>query len=202
MYDIDDFVEKFKFMFDYLQEIDYELSEKLSKFVLEGIGEAEVLLECAVKISFNRAYCSSAMLLLSIYEYHMFESKGYCYPYLLHSIRETITRNMITVESNSSNKCLYLLKMSNGTIKIGIATDIKRRISQIKASSGMNVENYLFTDIFDKAKEKENELHKKYKNNRKNGEFFSCDFSEVEKEISKIAKEENIELHYTTDYSD
>lgn len=201
MYDIDDFIEKFRFMFDYLQDIDYNLAKKLQKFSLDGIGEPEILLECAVKISFNRAYCSSAMLLLSAYEYYMLENKGYFYPYILHSVRETIARNMVTVGSDSSNKSLYLLKMSNGTVKIGIAKDVKRRISQIKASSGMDVENFLFTDVFDKAKEKEKSLHKKYKNKRKNGEFFECDFYEVEREIIRIAKEENLGLHYITDYT-
>lgn len=192
----DKFIEKFRFMFDYLQEIDYELAEKIRSFVLDGTGEPELLLEFAVRISFNKAYASFSMILVNAYEYYMLEDKGYCLPYLLHSVRETITRNMVTVESNSSDKCLYLFKMSNGTVKIGIATDVKRRISQVEASSGMDVEKCLYTDVFEKAKERENELHRIHKRERKKGEFFSCSFYDIEKEITKIAKEENAELHY------
>lgn len=191
-----EYKEKFKFMFDYLCEIDCQLAEQLSNFVQNGIGKPELLLEAAVIISFNRAYSSCAMLLLNTYEYYMFENKGYCFPYLLNSVRETIIRNMVSIETNSSNKCLYLLKMSNGTIKIGITTDIKRRISQIKSASGMHVEKCIYTDIFENAKKKESQLHNKYRNERKNGEYFATDFSVVEKEFIRISKEENAELHY------
>lgn len=200
MCDVDNFIEKFRFMFGYLRDTDYELSEKLQKFVLDGEGKPEILIECAIKISFNRAYCSSALSLIKAYENYMLEKEGYYYPFLTYAAKETICRNMVSVESNSSNKSLYLLKMNNGTIKIGIATDVKRRISQIKAASGMDVEYYLFTSIFKNAKDKENELHKRHKNTRKNGEFFSCNFSEVEKEILDIAKAEGIELYYSTNY--
>lgn len=188
--------EKFRFMYDYIREIDYELSEKLSQFAIDGIGRPEVLLESAIKISFNRAYSDCAMLLVKTYEYYMLETEGHCFPFLLHSVRETIVRNMVTEETNASNKCLYLLQMSNGTIKIGIATDVSRRISQIKSASGMSVERCIYTNDFENAHKYESWLHKKYKGDRKNGEYFSTSFCTVERDFVKIAKEKNVELHY------
>lgn len=91
-------IEKCKLMFDYLRETDYELSEKLLQFVQDGIGKPEVLLESAVEISFNKAYSSSAMLLLNTYEQYMFETEGHCFKFLLHSVRETVLRNMVVPE--------------------------------------------------------------------------------------------------------
>ncbi len=194
---IDILTNGFMFMFEYLKDTDYELAEKLSKFVLDGVGETEILLECAIKVSFNKAYCKYAIDLVKVYEDYMIEKSGSYLPYLVYSVKETIFRNMIAKESKPKSKRLYLCQMSNGTVKIGIADDVKRRISQIRYSSGMNVEKCLFTDTFDKAGKKETELHEKFKNTRKNGEFFSCKFSDVEKEIADIAKNEGIKIYYS-----
>ena len=194
---IDILTNGFMFMFEYLKDTDYELAEKLSKFVLDGVGETEILLECAIKVSFNKAYCKYAIDLVKVYEDYMIEKSGSYLPYLVYSVKETIFRNMIAKESKPKSKRLYLCQMSNGTVKIGIADDVKRRISQIRYSSGMNVEKCLFTDAFDKAGKKETELHEKFKNTRKNGEFFLCKFSEVEKEIADIAKNEGIKIYYS-----
>jgi predicted GIY-YIG superfamily endonuclease len=192
----DKLIGKFIFMLDYLKEIDYELSEQLSRFAQNGIGKPEVLLESAVKISYNRAYSSCAMLLVKAYEHYMFETEGYCFPYLVNSVRELISRNMVEKETNDLNKCLYLIEMSNGTIKIGIAKDVERRISQIKSASGMDIKKCLYTSTFENAQKYENKLHKKYKDDRKNGEYFSTSFCTVEKDFVKIAREKNVELHY------
>lgn len=187
---------KFIFMFDYLKEIDYELSKRLSLFIKDGIGKPEVLLECAVKISYNRAYSSCSMLLVEEYEHYMFETEENGYPYLVNAVRELIIRNMIEKETNDLKKCMYLLEMSNGTIKIGIAKDVERRISQIKTASGMDVKKCIFTSSFENAHKYENGLHRKYKKDRKNGEYFSTSFYSVEKDFIKIAKEKHVELHY------
>ena len=187
---------KFLFMIDYLKEIDYELSEQLSLFVQTGTGKPEVLLESAAKISFNRAYSSSAMLLVKVYECYMFETEGYCFPYLVNSVSELISRNMVGKEDGVSIKCLYLLEMSNGTIKIGIAENVERRLYQIEHASGMCVKKCIYTDAFAEAQKYESSLHKKYKNDRKNGEYFSTSFYVVKKDFSQIAKKKSVKLHY------
>lgn len=157
------FYEKLKFAVDYLKDTDYELWVKVSRYILDGEGKSEILLEAATKISFNKAMSSSAMLLVDIYENEMFQKEDANYPYMIHSVREMITRNMITQESNSSSKRLYAIKMQNGTVKIGIATNANGRFSQIKASSGMNIEKVVYTDIFQNASKEENRLHKNSK---------------------------------------
>lgn len=190
------FYEKLKFAVDYLKDTDYELWVKVSRYILDGEGKSEILLEAATKISFNKAMSSSAMLLVDIYENEMFQKEDANYPYMIHSVREMITRNMITQESNSSSKRLYAIKMQNGTVKIGIATNANGRFSQIKASSGMNIEKVVYTDIFQNASKEENRLHKKFKSNRLNGEFFSIPFDKAERELREIAEKENIALNF------
>lgn len=193
MKDVGNIFEKLKFAVDYLQETDYELWGSLSAYILNGTGEPEVLLEAAARISFNKSMSSSAMMLVELYEEEMIRNKRYCYPFVVQSVRELITRNMITRETNSSNKCLYAIKMSNGTVKIGIATDANRRFSQIKASSGMDIEDFIYTEIFQNAFKEETRLHRKFKEQRERGEYFSISFELAREEIESIAKKKKIQ---------
>lgn len=192
---VQDYTENLKFLYEYLSETNYELAEKLSRFIRDGIGKPEILLESAVYASFNKAYCNSAFLLLEAYEAYLLEAGSDLYPFMIYAVREEILKNMINAKSNTSSKSLYLLKMSNGTVKIGIAADVEKRVNQLKHASGMDIEKILFTDNFDDSEKLENLLHKKYKNCRKNGEYFLCKFSDVEKDIIKLAKEKNVKIH-------
>lgn len=186
--------EMFRFAFDYLKETNYELAEELSDYVLNGKGDAEVILETAAEISFNRSMSSCAMFFVKIYEDEMIRTKGSSCPFVVHSVRELISRNIITQQDNAKNKRLYVIKMNNETVKIGIATDINRRFRQIESASGMEITKASYTDIFPKAHEKELQLHKKYGKNRLKGEYFSCSFTQARDDLLKIAREENINV--------
>lgn len=134
------------------------------------------------------------MLLVKIYEDEMIRTKGYFRPFVVHSVMELISRNIITQQDNVRNKRLYVTEMNNGTVKIGIATDINRRFRQIKSASGMEITKASYTDIFPKAHEKELQLHKKYGKDRLKGEYFSCSFTQARDDLLKIAREENINV--------
>lgn len=194
MEDIENISEELKFAVDYLQDTDYELWESLSDYILNGNGEPEVILETAARISFNSSMSMSALMLVKLYEEEMIHNKGYCYWFVAHSVRNLIIENMIAQEPNSSNKCLYAIKMSNGTVKIGISADINKRFSQIKSSSGMDIENCVYTENFQNAGKEESRLHKKFKEQRKNGEYFIIPFERAKQELENIAKNNNIHI--------
>lgn len=180
--------ERLKFTMDYLKDVDYELWERLSNYMLNGIGEEEILLETAVKVGLNRNMIDSALLMVSIYE----RGKNYCYPLIAHAVRNEILRNTVLDEKNVCQKCLYAAEMNNGTVKIGISANTDRRLSQIKASSGMNIERVVYTEAFQDAFKEEQRLHRKFKGRRLNGEYFSVPFETVRKEIENLARDRNI----------
>lgn len=87
---VQDYTENLKFLYEYLSETNYELAEKLSRFIRDGIGKPEILLESAVYASFNKAYCNSALLLLEAYEAYLLEAGSDLYPFIIYAVREEI----------------------------------------------------------------------------------------------------------------
>jgi predicted GIY-YIG superfamily endonuclease len=84
-------------------------------------------------------------------------------------------------------KHLYVILMTNGSVKIGIAHNIERRYSQIKASSVMEIIKHWESELIDGACELETTLHKKYKNKRLKGEYFNIDYNEAVEQAKQIA---------------
>ena len=193
--DMENLLEKMNFLTDYLKENEYNYFQRFSRYILEGTEKPEILLEVAAKISFNKALSMYAMFLIDYYEDELFRLGIEGYPFMVHSVREMVCRNMITVESNVSNKCLYAILMSNNSVKIGVATDINRRFSQIQSSSGMTIKKAIYTDIFKNAHSEETRLHRKYKKHRMNGEYFNIMFSCVQDDIERIADKEKVEIY-------
>lgn len=179
---------------EYLKENNDKLYRCLLNYAVNGTEKTELLLEVASEISFDANMSPVSMELVKMYEEKSLQENGYFYPFMVNAVREMIVRNMIRRENNVSNKRIYAIQMSNGTTKIGIATNMERRISQIKSSSGMNIEKAIYTDIFKDAHKNEKELREKFKNHRENGEYFSIPFTDIEKEIMKIAKLEKINV--------
>lgn len=83
-------------------------------------------------------------------------------------------------------KHLYVILMSNQTVKIGIAHDVGRRYSQIKASSGMEIVNHWESGLLEDACVMEAKLHKEYKKFRLKGEFFVVDYDKAVKRAKQI----------------
>ncbi|MBR0060452.1 MAG: ORF6N domain-containing protein [Selenomonadaceae bacterium] len=76
---------------------------------------------------------------------------------------------------------VYILLMSNGSIKIGYTSNLTERIKQLKAETKLDVLNYATTPFMsvDKAKDLEKALHEHYAAYREEGEFFDVKFTDA-----------------------
>ena len=76
---------------------------------------------------------------------------------------------------------VYILLMSNGSIKIGYTSNLTERIKQLKAETKLDVLNYATTPFMsvDKAKDLEKALHEHYAAYREEGEFFDVKFADA-----------------------
>lgn len=86
-----------------------------------------------------------------------------------------------------SEKHLYVILMSNQSVKIGIAHDVDRRYSQIKASSGMEIIKHWESDLLEDAYVLETKLHKKFKKHRLKGEYFNINYDEAVAQAKEVA---------------
>ena len=84
-------------------------------------------------------------------------------------------------------KCVYILEMSNHSVKIGVATDFEKRHNTIMRSSGMEIVNWGRTDYIsaEAAYKIESTCHKYFKDKRLKGEFFNITFAEACQELKK-----------------
>lgn len=76
-------------------------------------------------------------------------------------------------------KCVYVLKSSNGNVKIGVSADVKKRKSFFTSGSGYEIVDYRFTKPCSNAFMLEKQIHKYFENYRLKGEWFSCTFEEA-----------------------
>lgn len=74
--------------------------------------------------------------------------------------------------STLSNQQLYLMENSVGLFKIGISVSPQRRLAEIKNSSGLVVKLLAVWETEEDAFTVEQRLHKKFKSQRKHGEWF------------------------------
>lgn len=93
---------------------------------------------------------------------------------------------------------VYILEMSNGTIKIGIAANVKTRANNIRTGSGMNILQMCYTkEKTEDAHIIEEKLHKIFEDERTIGEYFTTKFElareTLEKELPIIDKHFNFE---------
>lgn len=68
---------------------------------------------------------------------------------------------------------LYLMENSSGLFKIGISNNPERRLSQIKNASGLSVKLLATWETSEDAYTVEQRLHKKFKDQRTHGEWFT-----------------------------
>lgn len=86
---------------------------------------------------------------------------------------------------DTKDKYLYVLEFENNTVKIGITNEPQRRMKAISSASGMNITRHYFTKKIKNVIRLETELHKHFKKNRLNGEFFSISYEEAVAEVIK-----------------
>lgn len=88
-----------------------------------------------------------------------------------------------------SEKCVYILEMSNATVKIGVTQDLYRRQNAISTGSGLNIVRWCHTSGLprNEAYMIENACHKTFRYKRIKGEFFEISFEEAVAELQKYA---------------
>lgn len=96
-----------------------------------------------------------------------------------------------TDKPSLKNKYLYVLEFTNKTVKIGITKEKEKRMKAISSASGMNITRKYFTDKIDNVQNLETELHRHFKENRLNGEFFDIDFESAVAEVEKRTNHSN-----------
>ena len=96
-------------------------------------------------------------------------------------------------------KQVYVLKSSNGNVKIGVSANVKQRKDYFISGSGYDIVDYRFTKPCSNAFEIENLVHKHFDGHRMKGEWFSCNFDEAvrytESIFQNFARFENKEDH-------
>lgn len=94
---------------------------------------------------------------------------------------------------------VYVLKSSNGNVKIGVSADVEKRKSYFTSGSGYEIVDYRFTKPCSNAFFIEKSAHKHFENCRLEGEWFSCGFEEalmcVERMFTDLARFEEQEDH-------
>lgn len=89
------------------------------------------------------------------------------------------------------NKYLYVLEFSNKTVKIGITKEKEKRMKAISSASGMDITRSYFTGKIENVQELETEIHRHFKENRLNGEFFDVNFDSAVSEVKSRIPEKS-----------
>lgn len=88
------------------------------------------------------------------------------------------------------NKHVYAFDMGNGTVKIGISTDVGKRRAAVSSSSGLEISRWCYTDTFPdyRAYGIESECHKFFAPRRTRGEFFKIPYEEARDKLQTYGK--------------
>ena len=87
-------------------------------------------------------------------------------------------------------KCVYVLEMENGAVKIGMTKNFLQRARQIMAESGLQVKNWCHSEYLpaEIARDIENACHEQFEGCKVGNEFFETDFNSAVNELSKHAE--------------
>lgn len=160
------------------QALDYYLYEKGNVFSLMELALSEAINGNYVNYKTLEKAFDYDCVAHGLREYSLI---GFCMTtglYHLFKREHTVTKR---------KKHLYVIKMSNGSVKIGIACDTERRFRQITSSSGMSIESRWESELIENAYMYETALHKRYKEKRLKGEYFDIDFDEAVLQAQQIA---------------
>lgn len=97
---------------------------------------------------------------------------------------------IINPKSQKKNtKSIYIIKFTDGIIKIGVSKDPEKRIRTIERNSGRLTKNKYITEPINNSFQIENKLKNKFKENNIKGEFYNLDFDTVIYFVNKFLKE-------------
>ena len=92
--------------------------------------------------------------------------------------------------------CVYALEMSDRTVKIGVTTNLEKRIKQVSGAVCLDVLNVHHTGFapFGFMNSVEKECHQTFSNKRVRGEFFDITFEEARAELDRHKEAIDAEL--------
>jgi hypothetical protein len=108
----------------------------------------------------------------------------------------------ITVNQNNEQsfpKCqnglghVYIIK-SDDCVKIGISTDVAKRIRSIRTQSGRNIDRVFVSESCSNYYSVEAKLHRHFKDKRLHGEWFKVDFESVVHELKSLNLERSVSV--------
>ncbi|MBR0061817.1 MAG: GIY-YIG nuclease family protein [Selenomonadaceae bacterium] len=94
-------------------------------------------------------------------------------------------KKQLTTLTKSEFAVVYILFLSNLTVKIGYTTDLTQRIKQLQSETGLTVLNFKTTAYMtvDEARALEAKLKEKYKADCIEGEYYETRFTDIIKEL-------------------
>ena len=94
-------------------------------------------------------------------------------------------KKQLTTLTKSEFAVVYILFLSNLTVKIGYTTDLTQRIKQLQSETGLTVLNFKTTAYMtvDEARALEAELKDKYAADKIEGEYYETRFTDIIKEL-------------------
>lgn len=82
-------------------------------------------------------------------------------------------------KATKDKKCLYVFKLSDGSIKIGVSKNPEQRIKTLSKQSGKKITTKWYSEPLENAFKIEKDLHSFFSKHRLEGEYFQIDFNDV-----------------------
>jgi len=165
---------------DEMFSIDAHLAADALNYMENNIGSKEMLLKCAWKMVFQKNVNTEMVLaLVETYEYESVAQKN------IDIAGVAIVRAMISTEITHTieEKCVYIVELSNGTVKIGVSANLGRRLKEIKNQSGANIIRFCYSNNTKNAFVIEAKMHEEFSEYRLNGEFFYADYQDCKRRL-------------------
>jgi len=160
---------------------DKERARRALEYYLYDKGSVLSLLEFGITESIRQDDMTIFEKFEKAFEYECYVKYSDCFGFLTFCAFSGLIVQFFKKEKSAvkGEKHLYVIQMSNGSVKIGIASDIERRYSQIKSSCGMKIVKHWESNLLADAHLIEQQLHKHFKKHRLNGEYFNVDYDEA-----------------------
>lgn len=82
-------------------------------------------------------------------------------------------------KATKDKKCLYVFKLSDDSIKIGVSKNPEQRMKTLSKQSGKKITTKWYSEPLENAFKIEKDLHKSFSKHRLEGEYFQIDFNDV-----------------------
>ena len=125
----------------------------------------------------ERGAARHAKMLSTDKAWEVFEALEDCY-FCRQKVVPAADMPSVRRDGQLKDACVYVLLMSNGTVKIGQSANVRSRASKIKRQTGLTVDDVYFTPFMPRetARLIEWACHENFSSRRAEGEFFSVNF--------------------------